>query len=88
MELPNLNTFSRNISLATLVADSTEDDNQDDDGSDEQDKERQPVDNGSYFEAAPSVQTTDISFTNMNLSRPLLKVSRYGPHELSSLFSP
>ena len=35
-----------------------------------------------YFEPAPIVQTTNISFTDMNLSRPLLKVS--GVHTLSS----
>jgi len=33
------------------------------------------VDDDGYFEVAPAVQTTDISFTDMNLSRPLLKVS-------------
>ena len=54
------------------VADSSEDD---DEGSDEEDKEKSPVDGDGYFEAAPAIQTTDISFTDMNLSRPLLKVS-------------
>lgn len=65
-----------------LVADSSGDDDNEDDGddgdtSDEGDKESCPMDEDSYFEVAPAVQTTDISFTNMNLSRPLLKVSGY-----------
>ena len=29
----------------------------------------------SYFEEAPPPQETDVNFTDMNLSRPLLKVS-------------
>ena len=33
-----------------------------------------PLNEDDYFEAPPTVQCTDISFTDMNLSRPLLKV--------------
>ena len=33
-----------------------------------------PLNEDDYFEAPPTVHSTDISFTDMNLSRPLLKV--------------
>ena len=62
-----------------LLADSSGDDKDNDssEAGEEEDKEKHVVDSTSYFEAAPAIQTTDISFTNMNLSRPLLKVSEY-----------
>ena len=62
-----------------LVASSSGDDEDNDSSEEEEeeDKEKHLMDSSSYFEAAPAIQTTDISFTNMNLSRPLLKVSEH-----------
>ena len=52
-------------------------DSQDDsDDDEEEDKEGEGEgDDGGYFDTPPAVDT-DIVFTDMNLSRPLLRVSR------------
>ena len=42
--------------------------------SDSGEEDNTPLNEDDYFEAPPTVQCTDISFTDMNLSRPLLKV--------------
>ena len=33
-----------------------------------------PLNEDDYFQTPPTIQSTNISFTDMNLSRPLLKV--------------
>ena len=70
-----------------LVAESSgddEDNNSSEEEEEEEDKEKHTVNSSSYFEAAPAIQTTDISFTNMNLSRPLLKASELNSCILSN----
>ena len=65
------------ILVASSSGDDEDDDSSEEEEEEEEDKEKHLMDSSSYFEAAPAIQTTDISFTNMNLSRPLLKVSEH-----------